>query len=68
MKQNMNVLFVTFLNFIVTAALALALFIVRNAPVWLLLIYFVFIPGALTAVLIKPYGIFAQKKIENLEL
>lgn len=68
MKQNMNVLFVTFLNFIVTAALACVLFIVRNAPVWLLLIYFVFIPGALTAVLIKPYSIFAQKKIENLEL
>ena len=68
MKQNMNVAFIMLFNFIIMGLAGLALFFARNSYTWLLLIYFVFIPGAIFAVLLKPYGIYAERKIHNIEL
>ena len=68
MKQNMNVAFIMLFNFILMGLAGLALFFARNSYTWLLLIYFVFIPGAIFAVLLKPYGIYAERKIHNIEL
>jgi len=68
MKQNMNVAFIMLFNFIIMGLAGLVLFFARNSYTWLLLIYFVFIPGAIFAVLLKPYGIYAERKIHNIEL
>jgi len=68
MKQNTNVLFVMLFNFIILGLSSLVLFFAINAYTWVLLIYFVFIPGAIFAVLIKPYGIYAEKKMAAIEL
>lgn len=68
MKQNTNVLIITFLDFIIFGLCVLILVLARNAYSWVLFIYFVFIPASIFAVLIKPYGIYAEQKLTNLEL
>ena len=68
MKQNMNVVLITLLNFILVGALAIIFIFAKNSPIWLLMIYFIFIPGSTFAVLIKPYGIYAERKIDKLEI
>lgn len=68
MKQNTNLLFVMLFNFIILGLSFLILFFARNAYTWVLLVYYIFIPGAIFAVLIKPYGIYAEKKIAAIEL
>ena len=68
MKQNMNVVLITLLNFILVGALAIIFIFAKNSPMWLLMIYFIFIPVSVFAVLIKPYGIYAERKIEKLEI
>ncbi|AGT44053.1 hypothetical protein [Treponema pedis] len=68
MKQNINVLFMTLFNFIMTAVSVTVLIFARNAYTWVLVVYFIAIPFGIFAVLIKPYGIYAEKKIAKLEL
>ena len=68
MKQNTNVIFIMLFNMIILAASAFVIFLTMNSYMWILLIYFCGIPAALFAVLIKPYGIYAEKKIASIEL
>lgn len=68
MKQNTNLVFVMLFNFIILGLSFLILFFARNAYTWVLLVYYIFIPGAIFAILIKPYGIYAEKKIATIEL
>ena len=68
MKQNTNVLFIMFFNMIILALSAVVVFLSMNSYLWLILIYFCGIPAAVFAVLIKPYGIYAENKIASIEL
>ena len=68
MKQNTNVLFIMFFNMIILALSAVVVFFSMNSYLWLILIYFCGIPAAVFAVLIKPYGIYAENKIASIEL
>ncbi|UTC78060.1 hypothetical protein E4O04_08625 [Treponema sp. OMZ 799] len=68
MKQNTNVVFIMFFNMIILAISAVVVFFTMNSYLWVILIYFCGIPAAVFAVLIKPYGIYAEKKIESIEL
>lgn len=68
MKQNSNVLFITFFNFIIFGLSGGILYLSVNAYTWVLLVYFIFIPSALFSILIKPYGVYAEKKLSSIEI
>ena len=68
MKQNANIVFIMLFNCIVVGLSALILFFSRNAYTWVLAVYFIVVPAALFSILIKPYGIYAEKKISRIEL
>lgn len=68
MKQNGNVAFVMLFNFIIMGLSALLLYFAWNAAAWLLAVYFILIPTAIFSVLIKPYGMYAERKLNELEV
>ncbi len=68
MKQNYNSVIDMLFNFLILAINGVIVFYAKNAYWWVLFIYFVFIPSSIFAVLIKPYAIYAEKKINSLEL
>lgn len=68
MKQNGNVAFVMLFNFIIMGLSALLLYFAWNAAAWLLAVYFILIPAAIFSVLIKPYGMYAERKLNELEV
>lgn len=68
MKQNGNVAFVMLFNFLLMGLSALLLYFAWNAAAWLLAVYFILIPAAIFSVLIKPYGMYAERKLNELEV
>lgn len=68
MKQNSNVAFVMLFNFLLMGLSALLLYFAWNAAAWLLAVYFILIPAAIFSVLIKPYGMYAERKLNELEV
>lgn len=68
MKQNSNVAFVMLFNFIIMGLSALLLYFAWDAAAWLLAVYFILIPAAIFSVLIKPYGMYAERKLNELEV
>lgn len=68
MKQNGNVAFVMLFNFLLMGLSALLLYFSWNAAAWLLAVYFILIPAAIFSVLIKPYGMYAERKLNELEV
>lgn len=68
MKQNGNVAFVMLFNFLVIGLSAVVLYFAWNAAAWLLAVYFILIPTAIFSVLIKPYGMYAERKLNELEV
>ncbi len=68
MKQNTNVMIDMFSNLVILGLTGLVVFFAVNSYWWVLFIYFVFIPSSIFAILIKPYGIYAERKIRELEI
>lgn len=68
MKQNGNVAFVMLFNFLLMGLSALLLYFAWNAAAWLLAVYFILIPAAIFSILIKPYGMYAERKLNELEV
>ena len=68
MKQNGNVAFVMLFNFLLMGLSALLLYFAWDAAAWLLAVYFILIPAAIFGVLIKPYGMYAERKLNELEV
>ncbi len=68
MKQNMNIFLDMLSNMVILLINGVLVFFSMNSFWWIQAIYFIIMPTAIFIILLKPYAIYAERKISELEI